>query len=477
MRHVLLLVAALASAALATPVPASAQSTPRIDTSGLATASAHDQFIVQFREGTPAQRDIAQMQSVLDRAAASTGVTLVHVRRMATGAEVIRASRKLDSAAATTLMQAVAADPAVEYIEVDSVHAPLWVPNDARYSEQWALKEASAYGIHAERAWDLADGKGMVVAVVDSGVLPHADLPTLLPGYDFVSDVLSAADGDGRDADPTDPGDARIEAECGEGMHAMSSTWHGTKVASVIGAVTHNAKGVAGVARAASIVPVRVTGKCGGTTSDIADAIIWAAGGPVPGVPENVHPAVVVNLSVGVEPACGPTMQRAVNMAGEIGTTLVAAAGNDGSDLGDLSPASCNNLIVVAASTEQGIPAWFSNRGVQVDLAAPGERILTTSNDGKTQAGSDSYAYSDGTSFAAPMVAGVVALMQSVAFGPTLLAPDEIEDLLKQTATPFSRTPPMYGVGILHATRAVEAAMRPTIASPIYEAILGADEL
>ena len=129
-----------------------------------------------------------------------------------------------------------------------------WVPNDTLYPEQWALKNASAHGIQAERAWDLADGETIVVAVLDSGVTPHSDLqPNLLPGYDFITALDNSVDGDGRDGDATDPGNARLEGECGAGWKSSGSTWHGTQVAGVIGAVADNAKGVAGVARAASI--------------------------------------------------------------------------------------------------------------------------------------------------------------------------------------------------------------------------------
>jgi serine protease len=353
-----------------------------------------------------------------------------------------------------------------------------WVPNDTLYPEQWALKNASAHGIQAERAWDLADGETIVVAVLDSGVTPHSDLqPNLLPGYDFITALDNSADGDGRDGDATDPGNARLEGECGAGWKSSGSTWHGTQVAGVIGAVADNAKGVAGVARAASIVPVRVSGKCGAQRSDIVDAIIWAAGGTVPGIPENPHPAIVINLSLATQAACGISLQRAVDFAVGAGTTVVAGAGNDSADVGGYSAASCNNVIVVAASNDRGLAAGFSNHGAPVDIAAPGESIRTTSNLGTTRAGAESYDSLNGTSFATPMVSGVVALMQSAHTGRSRLSPDRVEALLKQTATPFApdASSRHYGVGIVNAAQAVEAALRPTIDSPIWEAILDGD--
>ena len=156
-------------------------------------------------------------------------------------------------------------------------------PNDTRYNEQWHYFEATG-GINAPAAWDKSTGTGVVVGVIDTGYRPHADLAAnLLPGYDFISDTFVVNDGNGRDSDARDPGDWINAGECGPGDPATfeASSWHGTHVAGTIAAVTNNGNGVAGVAFNARVVPARVLGKCGGFTSDIADAIVWASGGTV----------------------------------------------------------------------------------------------------------------------------------------------------------------------------------------------------
>ena len=195
-------------------------------------------------------------------------------------------------------MRQIAADPNVEYVEVDKLNKPLLTPNDTRYSEQWGY--SGTYGIKANQAWDVTNGSGVVVAVLDTGITNHSDLnANILPGYDFISDTAVSNDGNGRDSDASDPGDWVTANQCGGTHAAQNSSWHGTHVAGTIAAVTNNAKGVAGVAYGAKIVPARVLGTCGGYDSDIADAITWASGGTVSGVPANANPAEVINLSLG----------------------------------------------------------------------------------------------------------------------------------------------------------------------------------
>jgi serine protease len=161
----------------------------------------------------------------------------------------------------------------------------VFTPNDTRYNEQWHYFEAAG-GINAPAAWDKSTGSGVVVGVVDTGYRPHADLAAnILPGYDFISDTFVANDGNGRDSSALDPGDWINPGECGPGDPAAfeASSWHGTHVSGTIAALTNNSNGVAGIAFNARVVPARVLGKCGGFTSDIADAIIWASGGTVAG--------------------------------------------------------------------------------------------------------------------------------------------------------------------------------------------------
>lgn len=198
-------------------------------------------------------------------------------------------------------------------------------------SERWAFGTTNA-GLNIRPAWDKATGSGTVVAVIDTGITSHADLnANILAGYDFISDATTARDGNGRDSNAADEGDWYAANECGAGIPAASSSWHGTHVAGTVAAVTNNTTGVAGTAYGAKVVPVRVLGKCGGSLSDIADAIVWASGGTVSGIPANANPAEVINMSLGGGGSCSTTMQNAINGAVSRGTTVVVAAGNDAS--------------------------------------------------------------------------------------------------------------------------------------------------
>src|SRR5690606_5927367 len=221
---------------------------------------------------------------------------------------------------------------------------------------------------------------------------------------------------------------------------------------------TNNGVGVAGTAFNAKIQHVRVLGRGGGYTSDIADGIIWASGGSVPGVPANPNPAEVINLSLGGQGSCGSTTQNAINGAVSRGTTVVVAAGNSNMNVSNFTPANCNNVIAVAATDQNGSRASFSNYGTGIDVSAPGVGIMSTLNSGSTTPGSESYASYNGTSMAAPHVAGVVALMQSVASTP--LTPAQVESILKSTARPLPGScSGGCGAGIINAKAAVDAVL------------------
>jgi len=425
----------------------------QVHTGGLQSASSHDRFIVKYREGSAERADVAKAKAGLSRAAtAANGARVQHVHRMALGADVVKSDRKLDRVQAESLMRQIAADPNVEYVEVDRLNKPLLTPNDTNFSQQFGFG-TGAGGTYATQAWDITSGAGTVVAVLDTGITSHTDLnANVLPGYDFIIDTAVSNDGNGRDSDASDPGDWTT-GQCGT---ASNSSWHGTHVAGTIAAVTNNAKGVAGMAYNAKIVPVRVLGTCGGYDSDIADAMIWASGGTVSGVPANANPAEVINLSLGGSGACGATSQAAINSAVSRGTTLVIAAGNDNANVSGSSPANCLNVVAVGATTSTGARSSFSNYGVGVDVAAPGSTIMSTMNAGTTSPGAESYVNYSGTSMATPHVAGIVALMQAVATTPK--TPAEIESLLKSTARAFPVTQTqLNGSGIANAKNAVDA--------------------
>ena len=431
---------------------------------GLSSAPTHQRFIVKYRDGSAPLATPSALSTSLRAAAAGVPgaqgrvLGLQEVRRLAVGPTVVRSDQPLDAAQAELLMRRLAADPNVEYVEVDQIMRPTLVPNDARLEEQWGFGTSNA-SINVRPAWDKSTGSGTVVAVIDTGITNHPDLnANILPGYDFISDASMARDGGGRDSNANDEGDWYAANECGAGYPASSSSWHGTHVAGTVAAVTNNSTGVAGTAFNAKVVPVRVLGKCGGYTSDIADAIVWASGGPVSGVPANANPAEVINMSLGGTGSCSTTYQTAINGAVGRGTTVVVAAGNAGSNVSTSVPANCANVIAVAATTSAGAKASFSNYGAGIDISAPGQAILSTLNTGTTVPASATYASYNGTSMAAPHVAGVVALMQSVA--PMPLSPAQVETILKNTARALpGACSGGCGAGIVNADAAVAAAL------------------
>lgn len=422
-------------------------------------------FIVKFRDGTAERANPGMVASSLQGAnsmmarTAGAAPGLRHFRRMSQGADVVRADRSLTRDEAMQAMQQLAALPGVEYVEPDLVMRPALTPNDTRYNEQWGFFDADA-GIRANTAWDVATGAGVTVAVIDTGRTAHSDLDAnTVAGYDFISSATTGNDGNGRDANEFDPGDWTT-GQCGA---ASNSSWHGTHVAGTIAAVTNNAKGVAGTAFGAKVMHVRALGTCGGSTSDIADAITWASGGTVSGVPtlSAAQAAKVINLSLGGSGACGTTTQNAINGAVSRGTTLVIAAGNSNTNVSTATPANCANVIAVASVTSASARSSFSNFGTLIDVSAPGSAILSTLNSGTTTPGTETYASYSGTSMATPHVAGVVALMQSrrIALGLPLLTPAEVESTLKSTAYALTGAcTGGCGAGIVDARRAVDAA-------------------
>ena len=450
-----------------------AAGTPAVQASAAAPTTT-DRIIVKYRDGSTTQMQAAstnsralQRQSALDSSGARFNVRMTHLRGTALGANVLRLDHHMTNADAAALARDIAAaDPDVEYAEPDRILRPLFTPNDTYYASQWHYYESTA-GLNLPAAWDLSTGTGIVVAVIDTGYRPHADLAAnIVPGYDFITDTAVSNDGNGRDADASDPGDAIVAGECGSGYPTQdqSSSWHGTHVAGTIAAVTNNGTGVAGVAFGAKVQPVRVLGKCGGYTSDIADAIIWASGGTVSGVPANTTPARVLNLSLGGSGACDTTTQNAINSARSRNAVVVVAAGNSNANAANYSPASCTGIVTVAAVNRSGGRAYYSNYGSVVEVAAPGgdmtsaaaNGILSTLNAGTTTPGADVYAYYQGTSMATPHVAGVVALMLAK---NASLTPDQVITMLQSTARAFPATCSQCGAGIVDAAAAVKAAI------------------
>ncbi|MBY6211775.1 S8 family serine peptidase [Microbulbifer agarilyticus] len=394
------------------------------------------------------------------------GVKMGHLRKMALeDRQVFRLETRMAPGQLKKLQATLEADPNILSVEEDAFMVPQYTPNDTYYNVQWHYFEVTG-GINLPAAWDKQTGAGVTVAVLDTGYVYHSDLDAnILPGYDFIDDTFVSNDGDGRDADPSDPGDAVARNECGlfNPPQDQTSSWHGTHVAGTVAAVTDNNKGVAGVAFDAKVVPVRVLGKCGGYLSDIADGIVWASGGNVSGVPVNSNPAQVINMSLGGSGACDSTYQSAINTAVANGSTVIVSAGNSDADASGYRPASCDNVISVAATERFGARAYYSNFGATVDVSAPGgdvaydatHGVASTLNDGTAGPGAESYVYYQGTSMAAPHVAGVAALMYAANGGVT---PAQVESALKSTARALpGACSGGCGAGIIDASAAIDA--------------------
>ena len=448
------------------------ESDRKINFAPLADAATYDQVIVYFGKNTEASNSARGLANNLSEAATNAGLKLNYIREISTGGQLVQiaapdnGSRKVTAvtdAMTESAMRALAALPDVTSVEPDALLQPFFTPNDTDYaSKQWHYFEATG-GLNLPLAWDKATGTGVIVAVIDTGITTHTDLnANIVGGYDFISDATTAADGGGRDSNPADAGDSTTANQCQANTAARGSSWHGTHVAGTIAAVSNNAKGVAGVAFNAKVSPLRVLGKCGGSISDIADAINWASGGTVSGVPANTNVAKVINMSLGGGGTCGTTTQSAINSAVGRGTVVVVAAGNSNANVSGFNPANCANVVAVAATNRAGGRSYYSNYGALIDVAAPGGELTQTTdingiwstlNAGATTPGAESYAFYQGTSMASPHVAGVAALILSKG----TKTPAEVETLLKNNTRPFPATCTTCGTGIVDANKVLTA--------------------
>jgi serine protease len=399
------------------------------------------------------------------------------------------------------LVQRLANDPQVAHVVIDGRRMPLRVPNDSYYAQgpaisgssggpdagQWYLRAPLSAtlsagsetnqiiaSIDAPAAWDVTTGSSsVIVGVLDTGIRPnHPDLSgKIVAGYDMIDDAQTANDGDGRDSDPSDPGDWLTDAEVNDSHGAFyqctpkntdgtysgePSSWHGTQTAALIGAATDNGVGIAGLGWNVKIEPIRVLGKCGGYDSDIAAGIEWAVGNSVPGVPANANPVKVLNLSLGgsgypADSCTGTAYPEAISDALAKGAVVVVSAGNGLDDGGHAlnPPANCAGVIAVAGLRHVGTKVGFSDLGPDVTIAAPAGNCVTTSGaciypimsatDTGTQ-GPASSTYTDsfdaglGTSFSAPLVSGTAALMFSA--NPSL-TPTQVHDILQRSVRVF----------------------------------------
>ena len=312
----------------------------------------------------------------------------------------------------------------------------------------------------------------VIVAVLDTGIAAHPELGwrvrsdgtgrpggVVLPGYDFVSDRWSAADGDGWDADPTDPGDGVRVSEAADRPLCRSrvSSWHGTNVAGTIagqGTVRPRARGLAPNAR---ILPVRILGRCGGNTADAAAGILWSVGEPIPGVPDNPHPSRIVNLSLsGATDRCPRPLQTAIDIANERGAVVVVAAGSAARNTRESTPANCSGVFVVGSTDRFGKRSPTSNFGTEVTVSALGgnmatgetDGIYTTTNKGRFRAGDASYGYYQGTSAAVARVTGALA---ALAKKYPAMTSQELIDAVMENLDPFTSGQCDAGAGLCGA--------------------------
>lgn len=427
---------------------------------------------------------------------ARSAVSAKVLRDMAVpGWHVVQTSRHLDERERAAFIAELKADPSVQSVQVDRLYQRLdgaavtlprdvatAAPNDPGYTQlQWNFRDPTG-GVKAEQGWARSTGQGVVVAVVDTGVVK--DTPDLaanvLPGYDMITDRrVSRRDSDGRVAGGYDLGDWVEPDYCAAlgspGNQAQASSWHGSHVAGTIAQVTNNNAGTAGLAYDAKVVPVRVLGSCGGFGSDIADGMLWAAGLPVAGLPANPNPAEVINMSLGsVGPdSCPQLYQDAIDQINAKGAIIVVAAGNANGDAGSYTMSSCKGVISVGASRINGGRASYSNYGTRVDIAAPGGGGDIDGNPGgyifQVVNGSTTSPTGDwviggkaGTSMASPHVAAAVAMVQSIAKTPFTWT--GMRDLLRASARPFpvaiaSNTP--IGAGILDVDMLLQMATTP----------------
>ena len=350
----------------------------------------------------------------------------------------------------------------IEFAYPNYIRRPALVPNDALYTSQWHYP-----AMNLPQAWDIttgtAVGREVIVAVVDTGiVLSHEDLQgQLVSGYDFISSTSNALDGDGIDNNPDDPGDQLVTG---------NSSWHGTHVAGTVAANTNNSIGVAGVSWGAKIMPIRVLGRFGGTDYDILQGVRFAAGLSNDSNTLPTQRADIINLSLG---GAGYS-QAAADVFQEVydsGVIVVAAAGNEATS--SLAyPASYPGVISVSAVDASANLSYYSNFGSAIDIAAPGgdltqdvnldgaaDGVISTLIDDSSSERVSSYRSLQGTSMAAPHVAGMLALMKAIY--PDLTSADvdgllAAGDLTQEAGS--SGRDNLFGHGTADALKAVQAA-------------------
>ena len=428
-----------------------------------AVEPAAERFIVKLRpiSGSSTPEAAAPQIAAL---AARNGLTLVEARHIVSGMHLLRVRPQRGAGAAHTL-GTLRADPQVEFAEPDYRRHALETPDDPLFVNQWYMQDAQPSAADAVAAWNTTTGSpGLVIADLDTGVrFDHPDLRNasanrLLPGYNMISNPLVANNSYGRGPDASDPGDWISSSDLTNPVFAgctiSNSSWHGTRTAGILGAITNNATGIAGMTWQGWIEPVRVLGKCGGYDSDIIAGMAWAAGNFVDGVPANPYPARILNMSLGSVGSCPASYQQIVDELVSEGVLVVVSAGNEGGPVD--TPANCAGVAGIAGLRQVGSKVGYSSLGPQIALSAPagncvntgvGEPCLfsieTTTNSGttvpQTNTYTNEYNINVGTSFAAPIVSGIAGLMLAV--NGNLASGQLIARLQAGATAPFPASP------------------------------------
>lgn len=420
-------------------------------------------FIVKLR-ATPTSSAHEAAQQEIGALAARHDLEVVEARHIVSGMHLLRVRGRSGESGAQTLAS-LRQDPQVEFAEPDYRRHALTAPDDPLFVNQWYLQDAQPAATNAIAAWSITTGSaGLVIADLDTGVrFDHPDLRNasanrLLPGYNMISNPTVANNSYGRGPDASDPGDWISQSDLKNSLFTnckvSNSSWHGTRTAGILGAITDNATGVAGMTWQGWIEPVRVLGKCGGYDSDIIAAMAWAAGNPVDGVPPNPYPARILNMSLGSVGTCPASYQQIVDELVEQGVLIVVAAGNEGGPVD--SPANCSGVAAVAGLREVGSKVGYSSLGPQITLGAPAGNcintgagqpclfsIVTTTNSGTTVPQTNTYTnesnFNVGTSFATPIVSAIAGLMLSA--NGNLTSAQLIARLQSSAVTPFPLSP------------------------------------
>ncbi|HEY7964933.1 MAG TPA: S8 family serine peptidase [Steroidobacteraceae bacterium] len=486
-----------------------------VRTAAPAPHAATGRYIVKLR---PSASPAGDMPARLGAVARRAGVSVRDSRHIVSDIQLLRVQLPPGPASAEQTLARLRADRDVEYAETDQRRYPLAVPDDTLFAAgQWYLQSEQPAALDAVDAWEVTTGStGLVIADLDTGVrFDHPDLRNdvanrLLPGYDMIGadaqgNFLTANDGDGRDPDASDPGDWVSSEDTKNSLFSNctvgNSSWHGTRTAGILGAITNNAAGIAGTTWSGWILPVRVLGKCGGYDSDILAGMAWAAGMHVDGVPDNPYPAQILNMSLGAVGDCPRDYQQLVAELAAAGVLVVVSAGNEGGPVD--APANCAGAVGVAGLRHIGTKVGFSSLGPEIALSAPagncgntgaGEpclySITTTTNTGTTVPSTNTYtnqiSFNIGTSFSAPLVAATAGLMLAVNGN---LTPAQLIKRLQHGATPFplssdpsvpmchvpasatdlqtsecNCTTAACGAGMANANGAVQQALRPIAA-------------